>query len=342
MWNYVQQYVIALLIFILLRSILYFFHRYVIGYVRTIIHKWYHNFGIVILECLHNIPRYFYSVLSIYFPLKVLDFPPLADKTIFILFTIVWGIQLIQIANKVISYALKNVFSESSDGETFDQNSEAIIDLSVKTLLWIIGFVFILISLDVDVTPLIAGLWVWWIAVWFALQHVLWDIFSSLTIFFDRPFKVGDFVVLWKDKWTVTDVSLKSTRIRTLAWQQLIIPNSAVVNERINNYSDIFRRRTELNLWVTYEIHADTLEKIPMLVEDIVSWFEEATFNWAVFKKFWEFSLNFEVVYYVQTSTYKEYLELNQKVQFAIFRTFEKEWISFAYPTQRIVLDKKE
>jgi len=82
----------------------------------------------------------------------------LADKTIFILFTIVWGIQLIQIANKVISYALKNVFSESSDGETFDQNSEAIIDLSVKTLLWIIGFVFILISLDVDVTPLIAGL----------------------------------------------------------------------------------------------------------------------------------------------------------------------------------------
>ena len=147
---------------------------------------------------------------------------------------------------------------------------------------------------------------------------------------------------MWKDKWTVTDVSLKSTRIRTLAWQQLIIPNSAVVNERINNYSDIFRRRTELNLWVTYEIHADTLEKIPMLVEDIVSWFEEATFNWAVFKKFWEFSLNFEVVYYVQTSTYKEYLELNQKVQFAIFRTFEKEWISFAYPTQRIVLDKKE
>ena len=206
----------------------------------------------------------------------------------------------------------------------------------ITSIVWITGVLMILLALDIQITPLIASLWVWWIAIWFALQSILSDIFSSFSIYFDKPFAIGDLVVIGEDSWIVQDITLKSTRIKTLNGQMLVIPNTDVTSSRVQNFADVKRRRTVLTLGLLYETSPEKLKALPWQLEALVAAEDLAVFDRAHFRAYWPSSLDFELVYFVDTLSFKQFLDINQVINFAIFDLFAREWLEFAYPTQTI------
>ena len=226
-----------------------------------------------------------------------------------------------------------------------DATSEAILGLMgkiLKGIIWGVGLIFVLSNLGVNVTSLLAGLGIGGIAIAFALQNILEDLFSSFAIFFDKPFRVGDFIVVGGNyKGSVEKIGIKTTRLRSLQGEELVISNKELTSAKIQNFGKIERRRVVLNVGVTYETPLEKLRKIPQLVKEIVENTDNVDFDRAFLVKFGDFAIIFEIVYFVQSSDYLMHLESQQKILFKIKEVFEKENIEFAYPTQTLYLKKE-
>ena len=185
-----------------------------------------------------------------------------------------------------------------------------------------------------------AGLGIGGIAIAFALQNILSDIFASFSIYFDKPFKVDDFIIIGDDKGVVKKIGIKSTRIQTLQGEELVISNKELTESRVHNYKKMERRRIVFVFGVTYETPTEKVKKIPSIIKDIIEKTELADIDRVHFKEFADFSLNFEVVYYLKTSDYAEYMDTQQEINLAMKEHFEKEQIEFAYPTQTVFVHK--
>lgn len=210
----------------------------------------------------------------------------------------------------------------------------------LKVSLWGVAVIFILSNLGYNVSTLVAGLGIGGIAIALAVQNVLGDIFSSLSIYFDKPFVVGDFIIVGEDLGVVKKIGIKSTRIQTLQGQELVISNRELTESRINNYKKMERRRIVFGFGIKYETPLKKVKKIPGIVKDIVNNMELAQADRVHFKEFGDFSLNFEAVYYLNSSEYNKYMDTQEEINFAIKERFEKEDIEFAYPTQTVFVNR--
>jgi small-conductance mechanosensitive channel len=166
---------------------------------------------------------------------------------------------------------------------------------------------------------------------------VLGDIFSYLVIFFDKPFEIGDFIVIGDKSGNVENIGIKTTRIRALSGEQLIVSNTDLTNSRVQNFKRMERRRVLLSIGVTYETQTEKLKKIPLIVREIVESQKGVSFERTHFSGFGNFSLNFEIVYHILTADYLQYMDSQQAFCLALFERFEKEKIDFAYPTQKLL-----
>lgn len=212
----------------------------------------------------------------------------------------------------------------------------------LKGIIWLIAALIVVSNLGYDVTTLIAGMGIVGIAIAFALQNVLTDIFASFSIYFDKPFRVGDFIIIGKDMGTVKKIGIKTTRIESLWGQELVVSNKDLTSTRINNYKKMEKRRVAFTFGVVYETPTVKLKKILKIMPGIFDKIELGELNRVHFKEFADFSLNFEVVYYVDTGDYNLYMDIQQEINFAIKEAFEKEGIEFAYPTQTVFVNKQE
>ncbi len=338
--NTIWQYLLSVLLFFIIKFSLYGFQNFFIKRIKK--NKLFKgkNIGKVIIDYLDSLPNFFYISISVIIPLLVLDLPSKVDFYLHRFLLVILSFYIIKFIYKILYHYLIDVYlpSEDWDPQTIDKNKKNMLELVLQIFVWATWWLFILNNAWVSITPLIASLWIWGIAVWFALQNILSDIFASFSIFFDKPFKIWDYIVVWEDKWTVVDITFKSTRIQTLEWQMLTIPNKDITNARINNYSQIAKRRTKLLIWVVYETNLEKLKKIPDLIKQAIESEDRIEIMWVVFKSYWDFSLNFEAVYYVHTSDYMEYLQINNNINYKLFEIFEQNWIEFAYPTQVIKL----
>ena len=210
----------------------------------------------------------------------------------------------------------------------------------VKIIVWLIAIMLILQNMGIKITSLIAGLGVGGIAIAFALQNVLSDIFASFSIYLDKPFEEGDFIVIGTDSGTVKHIGIKSTRLKTLKGQELVVSNRELTEARINNFKKMEKRRVLFNVGITYHTPIAKMKKIPSFVKEIFKSVKDATLDRVHFSEFGDFSLNYEIVYFVKSKDYKKYMDINQKVNLAIKGKFEKEKIEFAFPTQSIYLEK--
>ena len=127
------------------------------------------------------------------------------------------------------------------------------------------------VPLGVDITALVAGLGIGGIAVALALQNILGDLFASLSITLDRPFVVGDFLIVGDFLGTVEYIGIKSTRLRSLSGEQIIMANADLLGSRVRNYGRMAERRVVFTINVTYETTAEVLERIPALIREIVA-----------------------------------------------------------------------
>jgi small-conductance mechanosensitive channel len=212
----------------------------------------------------------------------------------------------------------------------------------VRIALWTTVLLLILDNLGVDVTALVTGLGIGGVAIALAVQNVLSDLFASLSIVLDKPFVNGDFIVVGDMAGSVEHIGIKTTRIRSISGEQLVASNNDLLTSRIRNFGRMNERRVVFSLGVTYQTPTEKLERVPSLIREAVEGQSHVRFDRSHFASYGDFSLNFETVYYVESSDYTRHMDILQAVNLAIYRSFAAEGIEFAYPTQTVFVEKSE
>jgi small-conductance mechanosensitive channel len=255
---------------------------------------------------------------------------------VFLLQGALWG-------NQIITFLMKR-FARSRMNE--DDPTVATIATLLGTVTRIAFFTMVALvalgTVGFDVTALITGVGIGGIAIAMAVQGILSDLFGSLSIALDKPFEVGDFITVGDFKGTVEKIGLKTTRLRSNTGEQLVLSNSDLLSSRTRNYKRMSERRGVIMIGVTYQTTADQLAAIPGIVKEVIDVEEMARFDRAHFASFGDFSLNFEVVYWVTDPDYVTYMDTTQAINLEIVKRFEDAGIEFAYPTQTIFVDRED
>ncbi|MGB9886411.1 MAG: mechanosensitive ion channel family protein [Moorellales bacterium] len=279
---------------------------------------------------------WFFLALSVYLSLPLLHLPAetvrVAGKIVAVLVFLqvgLWG-------NAVVSFVVAKSLSARLGKDDTAVATVYALGFVGRLLLWLVLLVLALDNLGVEITTLVAGLGIGGIAVALALQNVLGDLFGSLSILLDKPFVIGDFIIIDNYMGTVEHIGLKSTRIRSLSGEQLVFSNSDLLKSRIRNYKRMFERRVVFSVGVAYETPYEKLKRLPALFREIIESCPQVRFDRAHFKEYGPFSLNFEIVYYVLDPDYNFYMDTQQAINLAIFRRFKEEGIEFAFPTQTL------
>ena len=210
-------------------------------------------------------------------------------------------------------------------------------------IVYLIAFFVFMAIAGIDLTGLAIGGAATAIVIGFALQHVLSDFFSAFSIYFDRPFEIGDFIIIGDYAGTVKRIGMKSTRLQLLQGEELILSNKELTTASIRNFKKMKRRRIDFSFGVTYDTPLKKLKKIPDIIKSIIDpnkLKNVHSLDRVHFTEFGDFSLNFDVVYYLNTQDYNLYKDTQQEINFKIKEAFEKEGIEMAFPTQTIFLEK--
>lgn len=211
-----------------------------------------------------------------------------------------------------------------------------VIGLIARFILWTTILLLALNNLGINITSLIAGLGIGGIAVALAIQNILGDLFSSLSIVLDKPFVNGDFLVIGDFMGSVENIGLKTTRIRSLSGEQLVFSNSDLLSSRIRNYRRMYERRVVFNIGVTYQTSRENLKLIPDIIRHAITAQNKTRFDRSHFMKYGDYALMFETVFYVLSPDYNTYMDAQQAIYFDIHQRFEQKHIEFAYPTQTV------
>jgi len=336
--NSLKDYIFALFIFLGILVLFKIIQIILLRYFRRLAEKTRTEIDDAFIEIVQKIRPPFYFLLAVYFALKCLEVNFWLAKIfsavlgVWIIYQIIVSIQVL--INRIVKKRIAK-----------DVGSEAAIELLgkiFKGVLWAIGFLFILSNLGINITSLVAGLGIGGIAVAFALQNILADLFSSFTIFFDKPFEIGDFIVVGDCKGMVERIGIKTTRIRSLQGEELVISNRELTSAKVQNFGKIKERRISMKIGVTYETPGEKLKIIPQIIENIINSVENVRFDRAFFVAFGDFALIYEIVYFVEKPDYLVYLDANQQILLGIKEKFEEEGIEIAYPTQKIYLEKQD
>ena len=211
-----------------------------------------------------------------------------------------------------------------------------LIGFAAQGALWLLVGLLALDQLGFDVTALIAGLGIGGVALALAVQNILGDVFACAAIALDKPFVVGDFIVVDGLRGTVENVGLKTTRVRSLDGELLVFSNADLLKSRVRNFKRMFERRIQFCIAVNYDTPADKLRRIPGWLREAVDAQPKTRFDRAHFKSYGDWALDFEVVYYVLDADYNLYMDVQQSLNLAIYERFSAEGVEFAFPTRTL------
>jgi small-conductance mechanosensitive channel len=284
----------------------------------------------------------FFIVLSLYAGLQTLMMGPTTARVLHSAITIAlfWQAGVWAVAAASAWIDLKRRRSMAVDRAMV--GSLGVIGFMVNVLIWSLVLLLTLDNLGVDITALVAGLGIGGIAVALALQNVLGDLFASLSITLDRPFVIGDFLNVGDFLGSVEYIGIKSTRLRSLSGEQIIMPNADLLGSRVRNYGRMSERRVVFGTNITYETPIDTVERIPALIKQIVEAQKDTRFDRSHFAKHGAASLDFETVYYVLSSDYNRFMDIQQAINIRLHREMSTMGVEFAYPTQRLIVESSD
>lgn len=227
---------------------------------------------------------------------------------------------------------------EDPEDSSFLQNIGGIISV----FLWVVGFLFLLVNYGYNINSLITGFGIGGVVVAFALQNTLADLFSAFSIYFDKPFKNGDFIVFGSQSGTVIKTGFKSTRIRTLRGEELVVGNQQILKNEIQNFHDMRERRVSCILRIRYQSSYQEINLAREIIEKAVTSTPNTRLDRVHFIEIGEYSLNFELVYYVLSGEYLVYVNCQQEINIKILRDFEEAGIEFAIPEQNLVVEQNK
>lgn len=335
--NTVQAWLIALGIGLLLLAALRIIQSIVIKRIRGWSAKTRSDFDDFIVAAIARSVMPILYVLAFYSSMQYLSLSGKADKVAHVAVMVICTFYMLRIISSFVVYIFQRSM-EKQDNEQRKKQSRGIL-LIIQVILWVAGFLFLIDNLGYNITTLVAGLGIGGIAIALAAQTILGDLFSYLVIFFDKPFQIGDFIIMDDKLGTVEYIGIKTTRIRTLSGEQLVCSNTDLTNSRVHNYKRMKERRVVFSFRVVYGTRAEKIKKIPAMIKQIVLEYPDTRFDRAHFKSFGEFSLEFEVVFYVQSADYTMYMDRQEGINTRIYEMFEQEGISFALPAQRIFMN---
>lgn len=290
----------------------------------------------VLVAVVNHTKLIFLIIVGVFVAALLLELPDRSHSIVSNLFVIALFIQSGIWVATFITSVLDNYREVALDKNRSAVTTINLIGLVTRIILWSLVVLLALDHLGVNVTALVAGMGIGGIAVALALQNVLGDLFASLSITFDKPFIIGDFLIVDEHMGNVENVGLKTTRIRSLSGEQLVFSNSDLLNSRLRNYGRMSERRILFSIGVTYETPREKLKQIPELIREAIEAVEQTRFDRSHFMNYGDFALMYESVYYVSSANYNIYMDIQQSVYFAIHESFEQNGIEFAYPTQKL------
>lgn len=336
--NTVKDYLTAFLILVIFVVVFKFIQWLLLKKLARIAKKTKTDIDDTFISIIKSLRPGFYYLVSLFFAVKFLilsDFVERFINRILLIFIIYQSVIAVQI---LIDYVIDKKLKTEDDEE--NRGVFKILGNIAKWGLWVIGALMILSNLGINITSLIAGLGIGGIAIALALQNILTDLFSSFSIYFDKPFQVGDFIIVGKHSGTVEKIGIKTTRIRANQGEEIVISNQELTSARVQNFKKMKERRIVTKFGIIYETPNEKLRKVPEIIESIIKSEKKLRFNRMLFIEFADSALVFELVYYVLSNEYSVYLNLQQEINFKIKERFEKEGINMAYPTQTVYILK--
>lgn len=339
--NSIGNYLLALVFLFAVVSVIKVFDKFLLKKMDLFINRFSHSFSVLLTKIIKKRIYPLLYFLAFYLAFKELQTSTQIENFINLTLMILTVIFVVFAVLDIITYTLKKYWSKKQRSEE-QQKVLSISLFMIKIVVWIIAFLFVLDNLNIQITGLITGLGIGGVAIAFAAQNILTDLFNYFTIFFDKPFDIGDFIITGEYRGTIEHIGVKSTRIRSLSGEQLIISNTDLVNSRINNYKRMKQRRINFSFGLTYDTPLAKLEKVPGIVEEIIKSINKTEIDRVHFAEYAASSLLFQVVYYVKDSDYKVYMNIQQQINFKLKEKMDELGVSFAFPTQTIhIADQK-
>jgi small-conductance mechanosensitive channel len=239
-------------------------------------------------------------------------------------------------ANRAVTIGVARYFKRHAGEGAQASASATLLSWALRTALWAVAILSVLANVGVNITAFVASLGIGGVAVALAVQNILGDLFASLSIAVDKPFEVGDFIGVGSFVGTVEYVGLKTTRIRSLGGEQLIVSNADLLKQTVSNFKRMNTRRIVFTFGVTYDTTPEQAEAISGIVRSIIQASDRLRFDRAHFKGFGADALNYEVVYIVLDAAFNTYMDEQQRINLQLMRELKGIGVSFAFPTRTI------
>lgn len=330
--NWLLAMVVAIATFLVARAAISFLlHR---------IRRWAEHDGVlshVLAKVLAGTSNSLLLLASLLVGLSMLDLPERWLTRVSSLWFVVAALQIGLWANRAIGLGLDRYFAgQRTDGLTQASALATLSAWGARVLLWSVVVLAMLSNLGVNITAFVASLGVGGIAVALAVQNILGDLFASLSIAVDKPFEVGDFIVIGPLAGTVEHVGLKTTRIRSLGGEQIVMANASMISSTIQNYKRLQERRIVFEFGLSYDSPTEAVKKAPGIVEEAIKAQSQVRFDRAHLRGFGKEALEFECVYIVQDPGYNLYMDIQQAINFHLLDRFSKVGAKFAVPVRAI------
>jgi small-conductance mechanosensitive channel len=290
----------------------------------------------VILEVLHGTRIWFHLALGLFAAQYLVELSPKADHVLRLLLVVLLGLQGGVWAQRAAAGAI-GLWSAGREGRQ-DATLAAGLRFIARLVIWTLVILVVMSNLGIQIGAVVAGLGVGGVATALAVQSTLGDLIAGLSLYFDRPFDIGDTITVDTVTGTVEKVGIRSTRVMLVTGEQMVFANGDLAKTRIRNFARMKERRVVLAFGIEYNLPAQKVERARELCEQVVRQREGVRFDRAHFKGFGACSLDFEVVYFITSADYLEYMDHQQAINLALYRALEAEGIPFAFPTQTVHL----
>jgi small-conductance mechanosensitive channel len=312
--NRVFDYVICLLIFFIGILVIRIFEHAILNRLRRWAEETATKVDDLVIRIIEKklLPVFYLGVF--YLSIQLLTLHPTLLKVINALVLVLLTIFAVRFLLTVVIYALE-YFWERKEMEASRKFAFKMIYTVIRVVFWTVAILVILDNFGVKISTLIAGLGIGGVAIALATQAILKDLFSYFIIFFDRPFEIGDFIIVEDFMGVVEHIGIKTTRLSSLGGEQIVFSNTDLTDSRVRNYKRMAKRRVVFKLGVTYQTTSQQLKEIPKTIEGIIKSIDDAVFDRAHFLSYGDFSLDFEIVYYVIGNDYNKYVKSNLLTQ---------------------------
>ncbi len=301
-----------------------------------------------VLSRLSHIPHYaaplMHSIVMYLSLTNFLTLSPQARRMIYLGFIIAITFFGLRLFSHIVRDSLKTYLRSKDSEKSDDQIDRSIRGIStfINILIWTIGLIFVIDNIGFNISAVVTGLGIGGVAVALASQTIFRDLFNYFVIFFDQPFKIGDFIVIDDKMGTIEKIGIKTTRIKSLGGEEMILSNTDLTNGRVHNYKKMDKRRVVLTIGVVYGTTPRQVDAIPGIIREIIADTEGVEFDRAHFKEFGDSGLIFESVYYVIGPDYNNFMDKQHHINLRILKKFNTLKIQFAYPTRTLYLERSK